>query len=123
MFALISLIALAGLDGARDGQWLNLAAAMLGAAHAAQSQAAPAASAPAKGTAPEAYDSWPVLVNPFESTGGGGIMINEYAPVVEGDTCRTDFTATPPGGPVYRNSITWTAMPIQGGILCKDGEW
>ena len=32
--------------------------------------------------AQENYESWPPLVNPFESTGGGGIMIGGYDPVV-----------------------------------------
>jgi len=51
------------------------------------------------------YESWQPLRNPFPSTGGGGIMIGEYNPVVVGDKCRTDFTATEPGGKVYYNMV------------------
>ena len=40
--------------------------------------------------AQENYESWEPLKNPFPSTGGGGIMIGEYRPVVMGDKCRTD---------------------------------
>lgn len=69
------------------------------------------------------YSDWPVLVNPFESTGGEGVMIDGYAPIVDGNLCRTDFTATPPGGPVYRNEVAWTAVAVQGGILCTNGQW
>lgn len=71
------------------------------------------------------YESWPLLKNPFESTGGGGIMIGGYDPVVKGDKCTTDFTATEPGpnGKVYYNEVVFDAVPIQGGILCKNGKW
>jgi hypothetical protein len=73
--------------------------------------------------AQENYESWPLLQNPFESTGGGGIMIGEYRPVVTGTTCVTDFTATEPNGTVYYNSVAFDAVPVQGGILCRDGKW
>lgn len=75
--------------------------------------------------ADEDFSAWPVLVNPFESTGGGGIMIDGYKPVVTGNTCTTDFSAiTPaPDRKVYENSIVFDAVPVQGGILCKDGKW
>ncbi len=53
--------------------------------------------------AQENYESWEPLKDPFPSTGGGGIMIGGYRPVVMGDKCRTDFTATEPGGTVYYN--------------------
>jgi hypothetical protein len=75
------------------------------------------------GAAPERYDSWPVLQNPFESTGGGGIMIDGYKPVVAGGKCVTDFTAIEPSGTVYFNSVEFDAVPAQGGILCNDGKW
>jgi hypothetical protein len=133
--ALMSLIALAYLGVG----WLSLAGVKTGGMSAAHAQSAPAASSssqagqaavsepaasqPATSVLLEAYDSWPVLVNPFESTGGGSVMIGEYAPIIEGSTCRTDFTATPPGGPTYRNSVEWTATPVQGGTLCQDGKW
>jgi hypothetical protein len=73
--------------------------------------------------AQENYAAWQVLKNPFESTGGGGIMIGEYNPVVVGDKCRTDFTATEPGGKVYYNKVEFDAVPVEGGILCTNGKW
>ena len=73
--------------------------------------------------AQESYDSWAILQNPFESTGGGGIMIGGYNPVVVGSRCTTDFTATEPGGKVYYNTIEFEAVPVQGGILCTNGAW
>src|SRR5262245_17225599 len=76
-------------------------------------------------SAQENYESWPVLVNPFESTGGGGIMIGEYRPVVVGDKCVTNFTATEPGpgGKVYYNKIEFETVAVQGGTLCTNGRW
>jgi hypothetical protein len=73
----------------------------------------------------EDFQRWPLLVNPFESTGGGGVMIDEYRPVVEGTTCRTDFTVRmpPPGNEVYRNEATFDAQPVAGGVLCTKGRW
>ena len=71
----------------------------------------------------ENYAAWEVLKSPFESTGGGGIMIGAYDPVVVGDKCRTDFTATEPGGKVYYNKVEFDAVPAQGGILCTNGKW
>jgi hypothetical protein len=73
--------------------------------------------------AQENYQAWEVLKNPFESTGGGGIMIGEYNPVVVGDKCRTNFTATEPGGKVYSNKVEFDAVPVEGGILCTNGKW
>ena len=73
--------------------------------------------------AQENYESWEILKNPFESTGGGGIMIGGYDPVIVGDKCRTDFTATEPGGKVYYNKVEFDAMPVQGGTLCTNGKW
>ena len=80
-----------------------------------------AAAAPA--AAQETYDSWPPLKNPFESTGGGGIMIGEYAPVVFGKFCTTNFTATTPAGEVYYNGVDFDAVPAAGGTLCRNGRW
>ncbi len=73
--------------------------------------------------AQENYESWPVLVQPFPSTGGGGIMIGGYDPVISGDKCVTPFTATTPDGTVYRNIVEFRATPTQGGVLCDDGKW
>jgi hypothetical protein len=77
--------------------------------------------APAR--AEENYAGWPVLVNPFESTGGGGVMIGGYAPVIVGDKCVTDFTATLPDGAVYHNTIEFETRQVQGGTLCENGRW
>ena len=74
-------------------------------------------------SAQENYESWAILKNPFESTGGGGIMIGGYDPVIVGDKCRTDFTATEPGGKVYYNKVEFDAVPTQGGTLCTNGKW
>ena len=74
-------------------------------------------------TAQETYDSWELLKDPFPSTGGGGIMIGGYRPVVMGDKCRTDFTATDSSGTVYHNMVEFDVVPAQGGILCTNGKW
>ena len=73
--------------------------------------------------AQENYESWPLLQRTFPSTGGGGIMIGEYDPVIVGNKCVTDFTATEPGGKVYYNTVEFDAVPTQGGILCTEGKW
>jgi hypothetical protein len=73
--------------------------------------------------AQENYESWALLQSTFESTGGGGIMIKEYNPVIVGDKCVTDFTATEPSGKIYYNRVEFDAVPVQGGILCTDGKW
>jgi hypothetical protein len=85
--------------------------------------AALAALAMGPATAREDYTAWPPLQPVFESTGGGGIMIGEYEPVVIQDRCLTRFTATTPDGTVYRNIVLFRAVPVQGGILCTDGAW
>jgi hypothetical protein len=74
-------------------------------------------------SAQENYESWALLQTPFESTGGGGIMIGGYDPITVSDKCRTDFTATEPGGKVYYNKIEFDVLPVQGGILCTNGKW
>jgi hypothetical protein len=73
--------------------------------------------------AQENYESWALLQSTFESTGGGGIMIKEYNPVIVGNKCVTNFTATEPSGKIYYNMVEFDAVPIQGGILCTDGKW
>lgn len=73
--------------------------------------------------AEENYARWAPLQTPFESTGGGGIMIGGYDPITVSDKCRTDFTATEPGGKVYTNKIEFDAVQVQGGILCTNGKW
>ena len=81
------------------------------------------AHAQSQAPAGENFDAWPVLKNPFESTGGGGIMIGGYEPVVSGSVCATDFTATEPNGAVHENRVEFDAVPTQGGILCTNGRW
>jgi hypothetical protein len=69
------------------------------------------------------YGSWPLLVNPFESTSGGGVMIDGYKPVVAGNVCTTDFAVRMPDGATFQNEIVFEAKPIQGGTLCTAGKW
>ena len=76
-----------------------------------------------EGLAEENYESWAVLKNPFESTGGGGVMIGEYNPVIAGNKCTTDFTATLPDGKVYYNVVEFETVQVQGGTLCTNGAW
>ena len=73
--------------------------------------------------AQENYESWALLQSTFESTGCGGIMIKEYNPVIVGNKCVTNFTATEPSGKIYYNMVEFDAVPAQGGILCTDGKW
>src|ERR1043165_1785115 len=73
--------------------------------------------------AQENYESWRLHTETFPSTGGGGVMIGEYRPVIKGDKCATDFTATLPDGKVYYNSVEFDAVPAQCGILCTNGKW
>ena len=75
-------------------------------------------------SAEENYESWTVLRPTFPSTGGNGIMIKGYDPVVVGDKCVTTFMAvTPDGKEVYPNYIEFEAVPAQGGTLCYNGKW
>jgi hypothetical protein len=74
-------------------------------------------------SAEENYESWAILKNPFESTGGGGVMIGEYNPVIVGGKCVTNFTATLPDGKVYYNVVEFEIVQVQGGTLCTNGAW
>jgi len=76
-----------------------------------------------EGLAAESFESWAVLKNPFESTGGGGVMIGEYNPVIVGSKCVTNFTATLPDGKVYYNVVEFETVQVQGGTLCTNGAW
>lgn len=69
------------------------------------------------------FESWAPLANPFPSTGGGGIMIHDYDPVVANGKCTTNFRAIETNGTVYRNSIVFDAVETQGGVLCTNGRW
>jgi len=68
------------------------------------------------------YESWPVLKNPFPSTGGNNVMIDKYDPVVSGGKCTTDFTAIVEGKSYY-NEVVFDAVSTAGGILCTGGKW
>ena len=74
-------------------------------------------------SAQENYESWEILQSTFPSTGGGGIIIKEYNPVIVGNKCVTNFTATEPGGKVYYNIVEFEAVEAQGGTLCTNGAW
>ena len=73
--------------------------------------------------AAENYESWAPLQPNFESTGGCGIVIGGYDPVIVGDTCVTRFTATEPGGKIHYNIVEFETVAVQGGILCTNGKW
>jgi hypothetical protein len=77
------------------------------------------------GAAQENYESWPVLKSTFLSTGGNGIVIKGYDPVIVGGKCVTTFMAvTPDAEPkVYANFIEFEAVPAAGGTLCQNGKW
>lgn len=73
----------------------------------------------------ENFDAWSILKSTFPSTGGGGIIIKGYDPVITGDKCVTTFMAVEPGeNPnVYTNVVEFEAVSRQGGILCQNGKW
>lgn len=73
--------------------------------------------------AQENYDSWEPIKPLFESTGGGGVMIGGYNPVVAGAKCATDFSTHEPNGNVSWASVEFDAVPTQGGVLCVNGKW
>ena len=73
--------------------------------------------------AQENYESWRLHTSTFGSTGGNGVMIGEYNPVISGNKCTTDFTATLADGKIYHNTVEFDAVPEQGGILCTNGRW
>ena len=91
--------------------------------HAGWMTAAFLSFAPPAAAAQENYEGWEILQSTFESTGGGGIIIKEYNPVVAGGKCVTSFTATEPNGTVYHNIVEFGATPVQGGTLCTNGQW
>jgi hypothetical protein len=75
--------------------------------------------------AEENCETWPVLRSTFPSTGGNGIMIKGYDPVITGGKCVTTFMAVEPGADpnVYPNFIEFEAVATQGGTLCRNGKW
>jgi hypothetical protein len=80
--------------------------------------------APLAGTAKaEDFSAWPLLTRDFESTGGGGVRILDYDPVVADGLCRTAFRARLPDGQEFSNTAEFDAVPADGGILCTNGRW
>lgn len=73
--------------------------------------------------AAEDPSGWEPLQRRFESTGGGGWIIDDYDPVLAGTTCRTDFTAVSPQGERIGNTVLFDAVPVAGGMLCTNGRW
>lgn len=75
--------------------------------------------------AEERYEAWPPLKSTFASTGGGGIIIKGYDPVITGGKCITTFMAVEPGDnpKVHANVIEFDAVAARGGILCREGRW
>jgi hypothetical protein len=75
--------------------------------------------------AQENFEAWPPLKSTFPSTGGGGIVIKGYDPVIAGGKCVTTFMAVEPGADpkVYANFIEFDAVPAAGGTLCTNGKW
>ena len=76
-------------------------------------------------SAEENYESWPLLRSTFTSTGGGGIIIKGYDPVITGGKYITTFMGVEPGDnpKVYPNVIEFEAVAVQGGTLCQNGRW
>ena len=66
--------------------------------------------ATASALAQDNYEGWPLLKSEFPSTGGGGIIIKDYDPVIVGDKCKTDFRAVEPNGTTYYNSVEFDAQ-------------
>ena len=73
----------------------------------------------------ENFESWPVLKSTFPSTGGGGITIKGYDPVITKGRCVTTFMAVESGTDpaVYPSLIEFEAVPAAGGTLCTNGKW
>ena len=71
------------------------------------------------------FEAWPVLKSTFPSTGGGGITIKGYDPVITDGKCITTFMAVEsgPNPKVYTSVIEFEAVPAQGGTLCQNGKW
>lgn len=71
---------------------------------------------------PENFESWPVLKSTFGSTGGGGVMIKGYDPVIADGKCVTTFMAVD-DGKVFFNVVEFEIVSVQGGTLCTNGKW
>ena len=83
------------------------------------------APSPARAEMQEDYASWPLLRSTFPSTGGNGYVIKGYDPIITGGKCITTFMAVAPGDnpQVFTNVAEFEAVPVQDGILCRDGKW
>jgi hypothetical protein len=100
----------------------NIRHAMIWLAFAAAS----ATQAFAQGTGQaEDFENWPILKSTFPSTGGGGIAIKGYDPVLTKGKCVTTFMAVEIGEnpAVYPSLIEFDAVPTAGGTLCTNGKW
>jgi len=73
----------------------------------------------------EDFTAWPLLRSSFPSTGGGGITIKGYDPVITSGKCVTTFMAVPdgPNPTVYLNVVEFEAVAVDGGTLCLNGKW
>jgi hypothetical protein len=73
----------------------------------------------------EDFTNWQPLQSSFPSTGGGGITIKGYDPVITGGKCVTTFMAVPEGADpiVYPNIVEFEAVERMGGTLCQNGKW
>jgi hypothetical protein len=71
------------------------------------------------------FTTWAPLKSTFPSTGGNGIMIKGYDPVITDNKCITTFMAVAPGPnpAVYPSLIEFDAVPMQGGTLCQNGKY
>ncbi len=79
--------------------------------------------AQAQTPAQENYDSWPLMKSEFPSTGGNGVIIKGYDPVIVNGKCVTDFSAHTPDGKAYYNVVEFEIVEVAGGQLCTNGKW
>jgi len=69
------------------------------------------------------FASWAPLQRRFESTGGGGWIIDGYDPVLRAGICATDFSVTSPQGQIFYNEAEFDVLLVDGGVLCRNGRW
>lgn len=81
--------------------------------------------AAASGAVADEFSTWVPLTSSFPSTGGGGITIKGYDPVIAGGKCLTTFMAVEAGDNpnVYPNFAEFDARSAAGGTLCTNGRW
>jgi hypothetical protein len=68
------------------------------------------------------YTRWPLLVNPFPSTSGSAVMVDDYRPLVTENLCLTNFTVIVDGQRT-QGIVGFDAVPIWGSVLCRNGRW